>query len=95
MPDNPKSLKTGVIELLTSTGYPRYSSRHQMEQSIEVTAKRVNRNKVAYPLRFKNKTQKERLERAARKMRMSLRDFLLTQAEEAASRIIGGELKAS
>lgn len=66
-----------------------------MEPKAEVTAKKVNRNKVAYPLRFKNKTQKERLERAARKTRMSLRDFLLTQAEEAASRIMGGELKAS
>lgn len=63
-----------------------------MDQNIEVTAKKVNRNKVAYPLRFKNKTQKERLERAARKVRMSLRDFLLTQAEKAAAEISGEQV---
>jgi hypothetical protein len=88
-------LKIIPSPLLTSGGYPHYSSENHMEPKTEVTAKKVNRNKVAYPLRFKNKTQKERLERAARKARMSLRDFLLTQAEDAASRIMGGELKAS
>lgn len=53
--------------------------------------------KAAYPLRFKNKTQKERLERAARRMRMSLRDFLLSHAEQAATSILdnGVDLRAS
>lgn len=81
------------IILLTSDRHPFYDSPRHME--MEPNTKRAkDGRKAAYPLRFKNKTQKERLEKAARKVRMSLRDFLLTYAEKAAAEL-GGELKAS
>jgi len=72
--------------LLTSIGHPPYDSRGQMLMEPTAKSKKDSR-KAAYPLRFKNKTQKERLERAARKSGKSLRDFILYHAELAASGI--------
>lgn len=87
-----KENKGGII-LLTSARHPHYDSLRHMDMGQNTTSRKDSR-KAAYPLRFKNKTQKERLEKAARKVRMSLRDFLLTYAEKAAVEI-GGEAKAS
>jgi len=92
MKDNCKLLNSDKILYLTSAGHPRYHSSRPMETEIQVT-KRKDHRKAAYPLRFKTKTQKERLERAARKSGKSLRDFILDHAMQAAETVL--EVKAS
>lgn len=78
---------------MTSIGHPHYDSLRHMDMG-QIANRKKDSRKAAYPLRFKNKTQKERLEKAARKVRMSLRDFLLVNAEKAAAEA-GGESIAS
>ena len=87
-----KLLNSDRILFLTSVGHPRDNPACQMETGIPVT-KRKDSRKAAYPLRFKTKTQKERLERAARKSGKSLRDFILDHAMQAAETVL--EVKAS
>jgi hypothetical protein len=70
--------------LLTSAGHPQYAVGDPMEPD-NIPKRPKDGRKAAYPLRFKNKTQKERLERAARKSGKSLRDFILHHAELAAA----------
>jgi len=69
---------------LTSIGHPQYAVGDPMEPD-NIPKRPKDGRKAAYPLRFKNKTQKERLERAARKSGKSLRDFILHHAELAAA----------
>jgi len=43
---------------------------------------------VNYPLRFRSKAEKAKIERAAKAVRRSLRDFILDVANEQADKII-------
>lgn len=83
-----KLLNTGEIKVLTSAGHPHYHPLRLMENEVQ-TAKRKDSRKASYPLRFRTKTQKERMERAARKSGKSLREFILAHAEMAADSILG------
>jgi hypothetical protein len=76
----------GAIIFLTSFRHLAHNPSRLMEmQQIETSEPQPKKQATAYPLRFKNKTQKERLARAARKVGKSLRDFILHSAEQAAS----------
>lgn len=89
-----KLLKMGQIESLTSTRHPHYDSLRHMEMGQLQPKRRKDSRKAAYPLRFNTKTQKERLERAARRTGKSLRGFILYHADMAAESILG-DAKAS
>lgn len=88
-----KENKDGIF-LLTSTGHPFYDSSRQMEMGQQQPKRKKDSRKAAYPLRFNTKSQKERLERAARKTGRSLRGFILYHADIAAESVLA-EQKAS
>lgn len=82
------SAKNISIFPLTSVGHPPYDVPARMETGNPVP-KRKDSRKASYPLRFRTKGQKERIERAARKSGKSLRAFILAHAEMAAESILG------
>ena len=62
-------------------GYPTDNHWHRMEMQQSTPEKR--KAKTAYPLRFRSKAQKERLEKAAKRVHKTLRDFLLDLGDKA------------
>lgn len=73
--------------LLTSNGIsPNIAGNQTFMETTVQTANGTQKKKqsVPYPLRFRSKAQKERLEKAAKKSGKTLRDFLLDHAEKAA-----------
>lgn len=54
----------------------------EMEQTQKPGQKH---NRVAYPLRFRSKAQKKRLEDAAKQVHKTLKDFLIDLGEQAAA----------
>lgn len=68
------------ICLLTSNDI-RAHNHPQMEQP----PKTQGSNRVAYPLRFRSKAQKKRLEDAAKQSHKTLKDFLIDLGEQAAA----------
>lgn len=87
-----KLLKTDERKQLTSDGRPPYDAVARMETENPIPKRKDNR-KASYPLRFRTKGQKERIERAARRSGKSLREFILSHAETAANAVLN-ELRA-
>jgi|GEM_PF-4001918 hypothetical protein len=78
------------IKCLTSNDVSAHNPEN-MEQEIPKAKKKPLSN---YPLRFRSKAQKDRLEKAARSVRKTLKDFLIDLGEKAAAEMDSG-LKAS
>lgn len=57
---------------------------HNPKQMEQITKPR-KKQPVGYPLRFRSKAQKERLEKAAKSVRKTLKDFLIDLGEQAAA----------
>ena len=66
--------------LLTS-----YDIQAHNHSAMEQTPKIGKPNRVAYPLRFRSKAQKKRLEEAAKQVHKTLKDFLIDLGEQAAA----------
>ncbi len=67
--------------LLTSTDI-RHHNVFEMEQ-VQKTGRA--KQQVGYPLRFRSKAQKKRLEDAAKQVHKTLKDFLIDLGEQAAA----------
>lgn len=74
---------------LTSLDVMVHNPSRMEQQSNTGRVKRPN-----YPLRFRSKAQKKRLEEAAKRVHKTLKDFLIDLGEKAAAEM-QGELKAS
>ena len=65
-----------------------HNAPHRMEME---QVKTKSKQEAGYPLRFKSKAQRERIEKAAKSQRKTLREFLLECAEAG----VKGQLQAS
>lgn len=90
--ENCKLLKINGRFPIDIIRHQAHNALHHMEMQQTATAKRTVK-KSAYPLRFRSKAQKKRLEEAAKRVHKTLRDFLLDLGDKAAAET--GELKAS
>lgn len=59
----------------------------QNEQSVNTEPVRKGKQKSAYPLRFRSKAEEERIKKAAKRERKTIREFLLDSAEKAAQEL--------
>ena len=58
---------------------------HNVIEMEQATKTGKPKQSVGYPLRFRSKAQKKRLEEAARKTHKTLKDFLIDLGEQAAA----------
>lgn len=91
--ENCKLLKINERFPIDIIRHQAHNALHHMEMQQTAPPEKRAVKKSAYPLRFRSKAQKKRLEEAAKRVHKTLRDFLLDLGDKAAAET--GELKAS